>query len=172
MQEAAGISGLEKTIQIMKDIMNCICRFLRLTMESVLDFDGVLPTLDLVIWVRKTDNKTMYSFFSKPMASSKVLQRDSAMPENMKISTLNQEMIRRMINTSEELDDTKRLETVDEYGMKVVNSGYTLSQTRNIIVGGLKGYERKLKLSRDINNPRWQPLHQGDNFNISGRRKI
>ena len=45
--EAAGMSGLEKTIQIMKDIMNCICRFLRLTMESALDFDGVLPTLDL-----------------------------------------------------------------------------------------------------------------------------
>ena len=55
--------------------------------------------------------------------------------------------------------------------MKVVNSGYGLKQTREIIVGGLKGYERKLKLSLDLDNPRWKPLHQEDDYNISGRNK-
>ena len=79
------MSGIEKTLEIMEGMMNSICSFLKLTMESCLDFEGVLPTLDLIIWVRVEDNKTMYSFYSKPMASSKVLQRDCAMPENKKI---------------------------------------------------------------------------------------
>ena len=93
------------------------------------------------------------------------------MPENMKVTTLNQEVIRRMLNTSEELDISERLKVVDNYAMKVVNSGYGLKQTRGIIVGGLKRYERKLKLSLDVANPRWKPLHQGDDYNVSGRNK-
>ena len=108
-EKTAGMTGLEKTVQIMEGMMNSICSFLKLTMESCLDFDGVLPTLDLIIWVRKEDNKTLYSFYSKPMASSKVLQSDGAMPENMKVTPLNQEMIRRMLNTSEELDIEERI---------------------------------------------------------------
>ena len=123
----------------MKDVMNSICDFLTLTMESVDDFHGVLPTLDLSIWVRD-DNKTMYKFFQKPMASNMVLQRCSAMPENMRVASLTQEMIRRMLNTSEDLDDSARVEVVDEYAQKLINSGYSLAQTRDIIVAGLKGY--------------------------------
>ena len=41
---------------------------------------------------------------------------------------------------------TKRLEIVDNYATKLINSEYTLEQTRNTLVGGLKGYERLLSL--------------------------
>ena len=108
---AGGMTGLEKTTEVFKAMMNSICNFLSLTMETATDFGGVLPTLDLSKWVRH-DNKTMYMFYSKPMASNMVLQSRSAMPENMKIATLNQEVIRRMVNTSEDLDDSIRLEVV------------------------------------------------------------
>ena len=80
------MSGLEKTIEIVKCMMNSVCNFLTLTMESIIDFDGVLPTLDLSLWVDE-DNRTMFMFFSKPMASNMCLQQRSAMPENMKIAT-------------------------------------------------------------------------------------
>ena len=105
------------------------------------------------------------------MASNMVIQKRSAMPENMKIATLNQEVIRRMVNTSEDLDVAERVKVVDEYAQKRVNSGYGVEQTRNIIIGGLKGYERKLKLSRDVTNPKWQPLHPPASYNIQGRRR-
>ena len=94
------MTGLEKTTEILKAMMNSICNFLSLTMETEVDFNGVLPTLDLSIWVRE-DNKTMYMFLLKPMASNMVLQSRNAMPENMKIATLNQEVIRTMVNTSD-----------------------------------------------------------------------
>ena len=99
----AGMTGLQKTLEVFQMMMNDVCSFLKLTMESVDDYGGRLPTLDLTIWVRE-DNKTMYLFYEKPMASNMVIQKKSAMPENMKIATLNQEVVRRMMNTSEELD--------------------------------------------------------------------
>ena len=68
------MSGFQNTIEVMKDIMNSSCDFLTITLESVDDFIGVSPTLDLSIWVRE-DNKTMYKFFQKPIASNMVLQR-------------------------------------------------------------------------------------------------
>ena len=66
----------------------------------------------------------------------------------------NQEMIRRMINTSEELEISERTQVVDEYAQKLINSGFKLDQTRNILVGGLTGYERNLALSKDTQNPK------------------
>ena len=58
------MTGLEKTLEIIKAIMNSICNFLKLTMESVMDFNGVLPTLDLIIWVGD-NNKIMSSYISQ-----------------------------------------------------------------------------------------------------------
>ena len=128
------MAGLEQTIQVIRAMMNSICDFLTLTMEPILDFGGFLPT--------------MYMFYSKPMASNMCLQQISAMPEIMEIATLNQEMIRRMVNTSEDMDVSSRLQVLDTFTQKVINSGYGLRQTSNIMVRGLKGYERKLKLSQ------------------------
>ena len=39
-----------------------------------------------------------------------------------------------------------------------------------IIVGGLKGYERLLSLSKDLNNPKWKPLHMAASWNSRNRR--
>ena len=166
IEKAQGMTSLQKTMQIMEGMMNSICEWLKLTMESVDDFGGMLPTLDLNIWVRE-DNMVVYIFYEKPMASSMVVQKRSAMPENMRVSTLNQEVIRRMLNTSERLDDTHRIKAVDDYSQKLCNSGYDKEYTRKIIIGGLTGYERKLALSKDRN----KPLHLGAKFNVEGRRR-
>ena len=64
-----------------------------------------------------------------------------------------------MINTSEQVELDTRLEIIDKYAEKLLNSEYPLDQTRNIIIGGLKGYKRLLSLSRDKENPKWKPLH-------------
>ena len=168
-ERARGMTGLQKTMEVLEGMMNSICDWLNFTMESVDDFGGMLPTLDLNIWV-KEDNMVVYVFYQKPMANSMVIQRRAAMPENMRVATLNQEVIRRMLNTSERLDISYRIEVVDNYALKLANSGYDLEYTRKVIKGGLTGYERKLALSLDINNPKWKPLHQGAKFNSTGRK--
>ena len=99
-----------------------------------------------------------------------VLHRRSAMPEGTRRATLNQELIRRMVNTSEMVEMEKRLEIVDKYAQKLINSEYTLEQTRDAIIGGLKGYERLLSLSLDVNNHRWKPLHMAAGWNSRNRK--
>ena len=168
-ERAKGMTGLQKTVEVIEGMMNSICTWLKFTMETVDDFDGRLPTLDLNIWIRE-DNLIVYIFYQKPMASSMVIQKRSAMPENMRVATLNQEVIRRMLNTSERLEMVDRLGVVDEYAEKLRNSGYDLEYTRKIMVGGLTGYERKLALSKNKASPKWKPLHQGAKFNAGGRR--
>ena len=132
-------------------------------------FNGVLPTLDLIIWISDT-NKVLFSFFEKEMVSPMVLHKRSAMPEGVRRATLNQELVRRMVNTSELVNIKQRVAVVEDYAQKLVNSEYTLKETRDVIIGGLKGYERLLSLSRDRNNPRWKPLHMAGKWNSKNRR--
>jgi hypothetical protein len=111
---------------------------------------------------RKQD---LVPIFEKPMVPNMVLHRRSAMPEATRGATMNQELIRRMVNTSKMESDERRVQIVDNYADKLMNSEYHLAQTRNIIVGWLKGYERLLTLSKDRMNPRWKPLHMAAGWN-------
>ena len=132
-------------------------------------FDGWLPTLDLKIRMTE-ENKCLFLYFEKSMTPDMVLHSRSAMPEATRRSTLNQELIRRMVNTSEMIDMKERVAVIDKYAVKLMNSEYTLEQTRNIIIGGLKGYERLLSLSLDTSNPKWKPLHMSAGWNERNRR--
>jgi hypothetical protein len=64
----------------------------------------------------------------------------------------------------------KRIDIIDKYAQKVIKSECSLEQTRNAIIAGLKGYERLLSLSKDLNNPRWKPLHSSAGWNSKNRR--
>jgi hypothetical protein len=50
------------------------------------------------------------------------------------------------------------------------NSEYSITTTRKIITGGLKGYERMLSKSRNRNEPGWKPLHMPASFKSKERR--
>ena len=54
------------------------------------------------------------------MASSQVIQKRSAMPENMRMATLNQEMVRRMTNTSDMVEMDMRIKIIDTYSQNYV----------------------------------------------------
>merc|ERR1711940_489215 len=92
------------------------------------------------------------------------------MPENTRRSTLNQELIRRMVNTSEMVNIEHRVEVIDKYAQKLINSEYSVAQARKAVIEGLKGYERLLSLSKDKGNPRWKPLHLSAGWNKRNRR--
>ena len=50
-EEKNQMSILQKTTEVLESIMNGICGWLNLTMETAEMFNGKLPTLDLEIWV-------------------------------------------------------------------------------------------------------------------------
>ena len=68
------------------------------------------------------------------------------------------------------VDNETRVEIVDKYAEKLLNSEYSLVQTRTFIIGGLKGYKRLRSLSGDVENPKWKPLHMAASWNSRNRR--
>ena len=113
--------------------------FLNFTIELEEDFeDGYLPTLETKLRVRVNGIVT-YIFYEKPTAANVMVQRTAALGESLKVSTLVQEVIRRMINTSEREPDEVRNEVLDRCCQKLCNSGHYLPSIRNIIVSGLLG---------------------------------
>ena len=111
-EEIMGKTGLQKTTEVMKATMN------RTT-----------------IWV-DSRNIILFRFYEKPMASNMVIHKWSDMPGNNRMSSLNQEMIRRMLNTIKDLSQEDRVRVVDDYSQKLINSDYSADQTRTAITGG------------------------------------
>ena len=131
-------SDLARACELLRVSMNMLYRFLNVTIESVEDFvDSRLPTLDFKIWV-DDQNIIHYTFFEKPTSSNQMIQQESALPENIKMATLNSEVVRRMQNVSELLPVEERVEVLDNLAQKVTNSAYKLEKVRQILVVVLK----------------------------------
>ena len=87
-----GTSDLERTCEILKKSMNMVYTFLNFTIESCLDFeDARLPTLDFKLWVR-SDNQILFTFFEKPTCLNQMLNRNTALSENTKVSNMTSEV--------------------------------------------------------------------------------
>ena len=59
------------------------------------------------------------------MATNMVVQADSALSTNTKFSTLSQEVVRRLQNTSKELGYAKRMEILEKFCVKMKTSGHS-----------------------------------------------
>ena len=46
-----------------------------------------------------------------------------------------------------------------------------MDETRDVIIGGMKGCERLLSLSKDIGYLRWKPLHMAGEFNSRNKMR-
>ena len=132
----SGLSSEQLTSREMRKVMDSIYPELKFEMEIPSMFDGKLPTLDFQVWVE--GNQVSYSFYQKPMARKSVIHKSSALSEKTKVSSLSQDLIRRMKNTSESVPDKVRIDIVNEYSDQLLSSGYSPTQTQDIIKLGLK----------------------------------
>ena len=152
---------MARTCEIVRQSLNLIYPFLNFTIESEEDFeDRRLPTLDFKPWVRE-DNLVLYTFFEKPTSSNQMLHRHTALSENTKMATLNAEVVRRMLNVSEELLIMERVEVLEWVAQKLTNSRYNLGKIRKGVIGALTGFERRLVASKLKKGEKgYEPLHE------------
>ena len=137
VQEDSIISPTERTKRIIDGAMGGIEEFLIFTMETKDKFaSGWLATLDTDLSVNE-NNTIEYKFYEKPVSSNVTVQQRTAMDENNKMKTLSNELTRRLLNTSESLGDTVRIEVVDKYSQKLFNSGYRKEQIQRIVMNGI-----------------------------------
>ena len=84
-------------------------------MESPKDFkDGKIPSLDIIIWISTIT--IWYDFCQQPMSNNVVLS------DSVKISSLTEEVIRRLKHTSEEIPNSHRLETMEHLSESKITS--------------------------------------------------
>ena len=61
---------------------------------------------------------------------------------------IEQDLVRRLLNTKEELPPCYRAQVIDDYGAKLRTSGYNMEVTRKILCNGMKGYAMKVQRRR------------------------
>ena len=162
------LSDEQRTARELKKAMNSIFPNIQFTTEIPEDFpDRRLPTLDCSCWLEDNSKvsggddwqegdspwrrpRIMYSFFEKEMNSPFCILEKSALPDNTKISSLSQEVVRRMLHTSELVPQEERNQVVEKFVSKLKLSGYRDDQVREIVKAGLKGYERKLGKAKNM----------------------
>ena len=145
--EDEGLTPLEITRRVIEGSMQDVLPFLKFTTE-VGEGEGLwLPTLDILIRVEE-NNITSYRYFEKPTTTNVMVQKRSALEENSKTQILANDLVRRLGNTDTRQANTVLGGVVDQFGVKVMTSGYTLMQARRIVISGLKGWERKLRRAK------------------------
>ena len=72
------------------------------------------------------------------------------MAENAKVQSLSNDLVRRLLNTMDQLPSSYRAEVIDRYGTKLRTSGYSLDQTRKILCNGMKGYTAKVNRRKNM----------------------
>ena len=124
----------------MQGLTSCLA----FTVETEEDFtDGWLPTLDIKLRVLE-DNQIAYTFFTKPTASNKCLQADTALNHNCVVRSLSNEVMRRLANMSSHVGLGERVKVMDEYSLMMVTSGHGMEVVRQSLVSGMKGHVRKV----------------------------
>ena len=79
-----------------------------------------------------------------PTAYNRCLQEDTALNHNSLIMALSNEVGRRLDSYSSSMPNKERVDALDKFSQKLVNSGHAVKTIRTILVGGIKGYKRKV----------------------------
>ena len=74
--------------------------------------------------------------------------QNSALLIKTKVSSLSNDLVRRMKNVSEHLDIETRVGVVNSFTERLKRSGYQASQVRDITIAGLSGYEKIVSLAK------------------------
>ena len=136
--EDSHLTPTERTRRVIHESMMGVESFLKFTMETVEEFGGEwLPTLDTELQVRE-DNRVLYRFYEKPVATNMTVQFASAMEENNKMKTLANDLTRRLLNMSEDMSIQDKVLVINNYSTKLATSGYSTNQIQRIIVNGIK----------------------------------
>ena len=142
------LSGAEVTRRVLEQTLNSVEEYLQFTTEIGEEFsEGWLPTLDTSFKIGE-QNQILFRYFEKETCSRMTVQQKTAMNENTKIQVVSNDLVRRLLNSSEELGSKEKARIVDQYGQKLLDSGYSREQTIRILVAGIKGFEGKVERCR------------------------
>jgi hypothetical protein len=128
--------------------------------------DGKIPVLDLKVNVNKMmGNRLDYEFYEKPTKNPQILLVNSAINSSTKRTIITQECLRRIRNTKKELGDDVRNKHLNQFMIKMKNSGYSKKYRIQILDSALKAFEKMLADDRSG----FKPLYRNRSWNMEER---
>ena len=135
-------------------LTNLIKEDIQLTVDIPSDHqDKKLPVLVLNIWVEdrfgdrgEQYQEIVHEFYEEEMVAPRVIGKESGLPERVKKTTLTQEIIRILKNTSKK---KKKAAMMSRFTMKLKLSRYDKRERKDILAAGLKGFNRLEELDKE-----------------------
>ncbi len=158
----------ERLARVLVDIANEVLP--GITMEAdwpSKNNDKRLPILDMKVWMSDQGN-VMFTHYEKPMSNRAILNNKSAHPASCKRSVHTQEIIRRILNCSRELDwETETAPVISDYMLRMKKAGYEETYRKSVLTNAINIYVKKLE---DEKNG-IRPIHRNKNWQKDERRK-
>jgi hypothetical protein len=135
-----------------------------MSIEIAEDFtDLKLPTLDIKIWI----NDGLIEFYEKPMGANIVLNAKTALGYQTKLSSLTQEVVRRLLHTIRRLESSSWIEALENLSQKMMHRP---NYIKKVMMAGWMNYHAKLSCLPKT-HPTYKPLHLGTKYDSFGRLK-
>ena len=154
------------TMEVVVDIAESLDGIIKFTYEIPDSKSGKLAVLDVTVNVNKAKNNRMdHEFFEKPTKNKRVILKDAALPANQKRTILTQECLRRLRNTKLELGEDIKVKHLNEFILKLKNSGYPTKYRTEILESALVAYDKMVEADKDET----KPLFRDRNWNREQR---
>ena len=117
-----------------------------------------MPALDIKVSINEGENNRIdYEFFEKPTKNPRVILADSALNGVSKRTILTQECLRRIRNTKVELGEEVRNVHLNNFMLKLKNSGYSEKYRKEILDSAAKAFEKMLEDDKKNVKPLFRP---------------
>ena len=128
--------------------------------------DNKLPILDMKVWV-DANGKVKHQHYEKPIASKNIVSQRSAHASASKKAIHENELQRRLLNTSRDLDwNSYFVPILTDYMVRMKKAGYSESYRRKVLKNALRQYDKKLQMA----NNGEVPLNRPSNYKKIERR--
>jgi hypothetical protein len=163
------IDRVKLTFKIAREIGDTICNFVKLTTDTPdTTRGGYMPVLDLQVKMGEGDNKrrVVYKFYAKEVSTKYTILRQSAHSSKIKFSTLVQECVRRLLNTSDLVTKEEKREIMEAYNCRMKRSGYRGEYRERVIRAAHEIYAVK-KVEHENGT---RPLHRDKKWQSKERQ--
>ena len=132
------------TMEVIQEIANSINPMFQFTVDTPSNHEnGKLPILDLQVKINEEENNRLdFEFYEKPLKNKKLILSDSAIPAKDKRTILTQECLRRLRNTKVELGKDVQNKHLNEFMVKMKNSGYNQKYRKEVLESALSAFEK------------------------------
>ena len=159
----------EITMEVVREIADSVDNMIKFTVDYPGNYkSGKFPVLDVQASINKEKaNKIEFEFYEKPTKNKLVILSNSAIPSKQKRTILTQECLRRLRNTQIDLGEQVQTKHLNNFMIKLKNSGYTAEYRKQILDSACKAFDEMVKADQSGE----KPLYRDKNWQKEKRKE-